>query len=52
MSITLISDILANIRFVKHSATVILAPAETFTKPLIGCSPIDVAIPAYVLKLF
>jgi len=43
---TCISDILAKTRFVIASATAILAPADASTKPLIGCSPIAVAIPS------
>ena len=44
---TLISEIGAKTRFDIASATVILAPAAGFSKPLIGCSPIDVADPVY-----
>ncbi|KAL2737796.1 LOW QUALITY PROTEIN: hypothetical protein V1478_001882 [Vespula squamosa] len=35
----------ANTKLLKASATVIRAPADAFTRPFIGCSPIDVAIP-------
>lgn len=42
---TLISVTLANIKFVKASATVSLAPFFSSTNILIGCSPIDVAAP-------
>lgn len=38
-------DIGANTKFVNASATVILPPTSAFSNPLIGCSPIEVAIP-------
>jgi LDH2 family malate/lactate/ureidoglycolate dehydrogenase len=40
------SEILAKTKLVIDSATAILAPAGASTKPLIGCSPIAVAIPS------
>lgn len=43
-------EICAKTKLLKASATVIRAPAAGFTRPFIGCSPIDVAIPAYVAK--
>ena len=47
---TLISEIGAKTRFVMASPTVILAPAAGSSKPLIGCSPIEVADPVYKLE--
>lgn len=38
-------DIGANTKFVNDSATAILAPTPASSNPLIGCSPIEVAIP-------
>lgn len=38
-------EIGANTKFVNDSATVILPPTSALNNPLIGCSPIDVAIP-------
>lgn len=40
-------DIGANTKFVNDSATAILAPAPALSNPLIGCSPIEVAIPTF-----
>lgn len=40
-------DIGANTKFVNDSATAILAPTPALTRPLIGCSPIEVAIPTF-----
>jgi len=37
--------ILANIKLVTASATLILAPALGSINPLIGCSPIEIAAP-------
>lgn len=42
---TLISEIGAKTKLDMASATVIRAPAAGLSKPLIGCSPIDVAEP-------
>lgn len=44
-------DIGANTKFVKDSATAILAPTPASSKPLIGCSPMEVAIPTLKFKL-
>lgn len=38
-------DIGAKTKFVNDSATAILPPTSAFSSPLIGCSPIEVAIP-------
>lgn len=43
-------DIGANTKFVNDSATAILAPTLASSKPLIGCSPIEVAIPTFKYK--
>lgn len=37
----------ANTKFVNDSATAILAPILALSNPLIGCSPIEVAIPTF-----
>lgn len=44
-NLTLRSEIGANTRLDKASATVIRAPAAGHNNPLIGCSPMDVADP-------
>lgn len=40
-------DIGANTKFVNDSATAILAPISALSNPLIGCSPIEVAMPTF-----
>lgn len=47
---TLISDIGAQTRLVRASPTDILAPHPASTKPLIGCSPIAVALPTFNVR--
>lgn len=42
---TCICEIRAKTKLLNASATVIRAPAAGFTKPFIGCSPIELAIP-------